>query len=203
MKKKLIAAAALVVVVVALIIAGVKITEHRKVTNDYTEPAPPENAVPLYGDLNPDQDDNIAVLKDGNVMLEKVKAEVEGLKDNGFSDTALTLQEEKTEKETRFRILSDKEATDIYFVFTESGPAVITSSKKDDPLYSLCCAALLYACTPSVGDFAQCQAVFAEMEKAIADGGTAVTYTQNYTEYTYKPDKSGKTFSAREAEVVG
>lgn len=203
MKKKIIAVIALVLVVVAIIIAGVKLTQHRKVTNGYTEPTAPADAASLYGDANPDVDDNIDILQDGNAMLEKIQTAVEGAKDAGYSETALTLNEEKTDKAIRFAVLSDNEETGIYFEFSESGPSVLMSSTKDDALYQLCCTLLLQTCTPSMGDFSQCGAVFQQMEAALSDGSSAVTYTQNYTEYTYTSSKDGKQLSARETTVVG
>lgn len=203
MKKKIVAVIALVLVVAAIIIAGVKLTQHRKVTNEYTEPTAPADAASLYGDANPDVDDNIDILSDGNAMLEKLQAALEGTKDAGYSETALTLKEEKTDKTIRFAVLSNNEETGIYFVFTESGPSVLTESTKDETLYQLCCTILLQTCTPSMGDYSQCEAVFQQMEAALSDGSSAVTYTQNYTEYTYTSSKDGKQLSARETTVVG
>jgi hypothetical protein len=203
MKKKIIAVIALVLVVAAIIIAGVKLTQHRKVTNEYTEPTAPADAASLYGDANPDVDDNIDILSDGNAMLEKIQAALEGTKDAGYSETSLTLKEEKTDKTIRFAVLSDNAETGIYFVFSESGPSVLTESTKDETLYQLCCTILLQTCTPSMGDYSQCETVFQQMEAALSDGSSAVTYTQNYTEYTYTSSKDGKQLSARETTVVG
>ncbi len=203
MKKKIIAIIALVLVVVAIIIAGVKLTQHRKVTNEYTEPTAPADAASLYGDANPDVDDNIDILQDGNTMLEKIQSALEGTKDAGYSETALTLKEEKTDKVIRFAVLSDSKETGIYFEFSESGPSVLTASTKEDALYQLCCTILLQTCTPSMGDYSLCEAVFQQMEATLSEGGSAVTYTQNYTEYTYTSGKDGKQLSARETTVVG
>ncbi len=203
MKKKIIAIIILVLVIVAIIITGVKVTQHRKVTNGYTEPTAPADAASLYGDANPDVDDNIDILQDGNAMLEKIQSALEGTKEAGYTETALTLKEEKTDKIIRFAVLSDNEETGIYFEFSESGPSVLTANTKDDALYQLCCTILLQTCTPSMGDYSLCKTVFQQMEAALADGSSAVTYTQNYTEYTYTSNKDGKQLSARETTVVG
>lgn len=204
-KKKIIAALVLLALIIGVVIGSVKLTDFRKEKAGYTEPTSVTETTSLYGDNDPKEKENIKLLSEQNKMIKAVKKQLESFKEDGKSETALTLKKTKMEKRTVYLVLSDNEDTKVYYTFSKTGPTVFCDSKKksDVELFKLCAGTIVRATTPSVGKIGKCKEVVKEMMDQIKDNGDTVTYFQNYTEYTYKEDGHNRSFSAAEASVVG
>ena len=207
-KKKLVAVVALILalfIVLAIIIANVgNHSEKEDSPAETTTVVEEESTTSLYGDVDPDEEDNIDIISKANTMRKKVTDQMEGLKTAGFGNTEYELKKAKLDDETCYQVYAGGAASNVYFFFDTNGPSVkcTASSELDVATMRAAVTTILYVCTPSIGDLNACAAVFDSMKESLEDM-TTVTYNQNYTEYHYTVDGTTTTFSAMETQVVG
>lgn len=163
-----------------------------------------DNTASLYGDVNPDEEDNVENISEAKTMKKEITKQLSKLKEAGFGQVAYSTKKVKIEDATYYQVYADKTATDVYLSFTEEGPSALCKGKTDADQAALRAAAtaIIYVCTSSVGNLNQCASVFDQMETELAEK-QAVTYNHNYTEYLYEMKDGNAVFYAKETEVVG
>lgn len=209
-KTKRILLVVLVVAMAALILTATAITKSRNdasnLLGEEAASVSEENTAALFGDIDPEEEDNLELLSSPSAMRKQVNKVVKAFRTDGLSEHEWTFKKAELEDTKAYNLLCDDVSTGVYLSFGDTGPTLLNRdvTETDKEGFRLVAAALARVATPSLGNMSACLDVADLMLEELAnEENESVSFNQNYVVYTLTEESGMQTLTVRETTTVG